>query len=792
MSKQTHAFQAEVAQLLHLVTHSLYSNQEIFLRELISNASDACDKLRFEALNNTALYEDAPELQVRLSFDKAAKTLTITDNGIGMTAQEAIDHLGTIAKSGTKDFMSKLSGDQKADAQLIGQFGVGFYSGFIVAEKITVETRRAGAKPEDGVRWISGGTGDFEVESITRAERGTSVILHLREDALEYANTWKLKEIVGKYSDHISLPILMEKEEWKDGELIDPKDENGGRKPGGMVKTGEWETINKASALWTRPKKDITDEQYADFYKQISRDFEAPLTWTHNRVEGSTEYTQLLYIPSKAPQDLWNRDKKAGIKLYVKRVFIMDEAEELMPSYLRFVKGVVDSADLPLNVSRELLQESRDVKAIREGCTKRVLSMLEDLAKYDKAPEAGADGVTDVLSEEDKAKQGQYSKFYAEFGAVLKEGLGEDFANKDRLSKLLRFASTTSDTVSVSFADYKARMKEGQDAIYYITADTLAAAKNSPQLEVFKKKGIEVLLMTDRVDEWALNFVHEFDGAPLQSVAKGAVDLGKLQDEEEKKAAETAAENFKPVLAKLKEALKDKAEDVRVTSRLVDSPACLVVTDGGMSMQLARMLKQAGQQAPEVKPVLEVNPEHALVKKTRRLGPFPRPGPHPVRPGPAGRGRLARRPGGLCEAGECVVELNVTCYPGLDPGSMTKSKAPPDSSQAVLLAFCITHQRGSTRQRPDPRHHPQARQPQRGRCPVGLGDHGYPVGHGLAGWMPGWVFDMKAVNTRPLSRALAGISSTCALPVGCSDGCDRQSAADPFAFENLPHTGGAD
>jgi molecular chaperone HtpG len=614
MSKQTHAFQAEVAQLLHLVTHSLYSNQEIFLRELISNASDACDKLRFEALNNTALYEDAPELQVRLSFDKAAKTLTITDNGIGMTAQEAIDHLGTIAKSGTKDFMSKLSGDQKSDAQLIGQFGVGFYSGFIVAEKITVETRRAGTAAAEGVRWISGGTGDFEVETITRAERGTSVILHLREEALDYANTWKLKEIVGKYSDHISLPILMEKEEWQDGELIDPNDENGGRKPGGMVKTGEWETINKASALWTRPKKDITDEQYADFYKQISRDFEAPLTWTHNRVEGSTEYTQLLYIPSKAPQDLWNRDKKAGIKLYVKRVFIMDEAEALMPSYLRFVKGVVDSADLPLNVSRELLQESRDVKAIREGCTKRVLSMLEDLAKHDKAPES-TDGVTDVLSEEDKAKLGQYSKFYAEFGAVLKEGLGEDFGNKDRLSKLLRFASTTSDTVSVSFADYKARMKEGQDAIYYITADTLAAAKNSPQLEVFKKKGIEVLLMTDRVDEWALNFVHEFDSTPLQSVAKGAFDLGKLQDEEEKKAAEDAAETFKPVLAKLKEALKDKAEDVRVTSRLVDSPACLVVTDDGMSMQLARMLKQAGQQAPEVKPVLEVNPEHALVKK---------------------------------------------------------------------------------------------------------------------------------------------------------------------------------
>jgi molecular chaperone HtpG len=625
MSKQTHAFQAEVAQLLHLVTHSLYSNQEIFLRELISNASDACDKLRFEALNNTALYEDAPELQVRLSFDKTAKTLTITDNGIGMTAQEAIDHLGTIAKSGTKDFMNKLSGDQKSDAQLIGQFGVGFYSGFIVAEKITVETRRAGAPAAEGVRWISGGTGDFEVETINRAERGTSVILHLREEALDYANSWKLKEIVGKYSDHISLPILMEKEEWKDGELIEPNNEEGGRQPGAMVKTGEWETINKASALWTRPKKDITDEQYADFYKQISRDFEAPLTWTHNRVEGSTEYTQLLYIPSKAPQDLWNRDKKAGIKLYVKRVFIMDEAEALMPSYLRFVKGVVDSADLPLNVSRELLQESRDVKAIREGCTKRVLSMLEDLAKHDKAPEASegandatTEGVSDVLSEEDKAKIGQYSKFYAEFGAVLKEGLGEDFGNQGRLSKLLRFASSN-DNVSIkgmtSLADYKARMKEGQDAIYYITADTLAAAKNSPQLEVFKKKGIEVLLMTDRVDEWALNFVHEFDGTPLQSVAKGAFDLGKLQDEEEKKAAEEAAETFKPVLAKLKEALKDKAEDVRVTSRLVDSPACLVVTDDGMSMQLARMLKQAGQQAPEVKPVLEVNPEHALVKK---------------------------------------------------------------------------------------------------------------------------------------------------------------------------------
>jgi len=620
MTKQTLSFQAEVAQLLHLVTHALYSNKEIFLRELISNASDACDKLRFDAINDSGLLEDAPNLEVRVSFDKDAKTLTITDNGIGMSTQEAIDHLGTIAKSGTKDFVSKLSGDQKADSQLIGQFGVGFYSGFIVADKITVESRRAGMKASEGVRWISGGAGDFEVESITREKRGTSIILHLREDAMDYASAWKVKGIISKYSDHISLPILMEKEEWKDGELINPNDEQGGRQPGAMVKTGEWETVNKASAIWSRPKKDITDEQYDEFYKQISHDFEAPLARTHNRVEGSTEYTQLLYIPGKAPMDLWNRDKKGGLKLYVKRVFIMDDAEALLPTYLRFVKGVVDSADLPLNVSRELLQESRDVKAIREGCTKRVLGMLEDLAKHDKAPETSTtDGVTDVVSAEDKAEAeanaGKYTKFYSEFGAVLKEGLGEDFANKERLAKLLRFASSMTDTVSVGFADYKARMKEGQEAIYYITADTMAAAKSSPQLEVFKKKGIEVLLMTDRVDEWALNYMHDFDGTPLQSVAKGAVDLGKLQDETEKKAAEEAAETFKPLLAKLKEALKDKAEDVRVTTRLVDSPACLVVQDHGMSTQLARMLKQAGQEAPEVKPVLEVNAEHALVKK---------------------------------------------------------------------------------------------------------------------------------------------------------------------------------
>jgi len=621
MTKQTLSFQAEVAQLLHLVTHSLYSNKEIFLRELISNASDACDKLRFEAINDGGLYESDSDLKVKVTFDKDAKTLTITDNGIGMSTQEAIEHLGTIAKSGTKDFVSKLSGDQKADSQLIGQFGVGFYSGFIVADKLTVESRRAGMKAEEGVRWISGGAGDFEVENITRPERGTSVILHLRDDAMDYCSAWKVKSIINKYSDHISLPIMMEKEEWKDGELINPSDEQGGHQPGGMVKTGEWETVNKANAIWARAKKDISEEQYNEFYKQISHDFEAPLAHTHNRVEGSTEYTQLLYIPGKAPMDLYNREKSAGIKLYVKRVFIMDDAEALLPTYLRFVKGVVDSADLPLNVSRELLQESRDVKAIREGCTKRVLGMLEDLAKNDKLPEvvAPSEGVTDVVSAEDKAEAeknaGKYTKFYNEFGAVLKEGLGEDYANKDRLAKLLRFASSTTDSVSVSFADYKTRMKEGQEAIYYITADNAAAAKNSPQLEVFKKKGIEVLLMTDRVDEWALNYLQDFDGTPLQSVAKGAVDLGKLQDEAEKKAAEEAAETFKPMLAKLKEALKDKAEDVRVTTRLVDSPACLVVQDHGMSTQLARMLKQAGQTAPEVKPVLEVNAEHPLVKK---------------------------------------------------------------------------------------------------------------------------------------------------------------------------------
>ena len=583
MDKKTHSFQAEVQQILHLVTHSLYSNKEIFLRELVSNASDACDKLRFEALDNAALYEDAPTLEVRVFFDAEAKTLTIRDNGIGMSADEAIAHLGTIAKSGTREFMSRLEGDQKKDANLIGQFGVGFYSGFIVADRMTVETRRAGLPAELGVRWSSTGTGDFEVETIDKPARGTDVILHLRDDEAEFLSTWKLKSIISKYSDHISLPILMKKEEW-DAEAKK------------QVVRDEWETVNKAAALWARAKSDVTDAEYQEFYKQISYDSDAPLAYTHNRVEGRTEYTQLLYVPAKAPFDLWNRDKRGGVKLYVKRVFIMDDAEALMPVYLRFVKGVIDSADLPLNVSRELLQESRDVKAIREGSTKRVLSMLEDVAENQK----------------DK-----YAEFWKQFGAVLKEGVGEDFGNQERLAKLLRFASTqaANDDQGVSFTDYVGRMKEGQGAIYYITADTLAAAKGSPQLEVFKKKGIEVLLLTDRVDEWMLSHLYEFDGKPLQSVAKGSFDLGKLQDEEEKKQAEAAAESFKPVLEKLQAALKDRAKDVRASTRLVDSPACLVVEDGAMSGHLARMLKQAGQSAPETKPILEVNPGHALVKK---------------------------------------------------------------------------------------------------------------------------------------------------------------------------------
>ena len=604
MSEQNahkHSFQAEVAQLLHLVTHSLYSNPDIFLRELISNASDACDKLRFEGINHPEYYENDPDLHVRVSFDEANQTLTISDNGIGLTEQEAIDHLGTIAKSGTKDFMSKLTGDQKSDAQLIGQFGVGFYSGFIVADKITVESRRAGAGADQAVRWVSAGTGEFEVEQIHKDSRGTDIILHLREDALDYLQSHKVKQIINKYSDHISLPIEMQKEVWQQEEAVEGEEP----KPGQYVKTGEWEAINSASALWTRNKNEVTEEQYIEFYKNLSHDFEAPLAWAHNRVEGSTEYTQLLYVPSKAAANIFTREAKAGIKLYVKRVFIMDDADNLIPNYLRFVQGVVDSADLPLNVSRELLQESRDVKTIREGNARRVLTMLDALAKS-----------------EDEKDQEKFKTFYREFGSVLKEGLGEDLGNRERILKLLRFSTSNNDAVSTSLQDYKARMPEGQKAIYYVTADSLNAAKNSPQLELFKKKGIEVLLMADRVDEWAMEFVHEFDGTPMQNVAKGAVDLGDLQDAEEKKALEAAAEQFKPVVEKLSDSLKAKTKEVRVTTRLVDSPACLVTGEGELSPQLIRMLQQAGQAVPESKPILEINPEHPLVKKLENSAQF--------------------------------------------------------------------------------------------------------------------------------------------------------------------------
>ncbi|MDO5543654.1 MAG: molecular chaperone HtpG [Acinetobacter sp.] len=598
---QKHSFQAEVAQLLHLVTHSLYSNPEIFLRELISNASDACDKLRFEGINHPEYYENDPDLRVRIRLDQDQKTLTISDNGIGLSQQEAIEHLGTIAKSGTKDFMSKLTGDQKADAQLIGQFGVGFYSGFIVADKITVESRRAGLAADEAVRWSSAGTGEFDVEQIHKAERGTDIILHLREDALDYLESYKVKQIINKYSDHISLPIQMQKEVWQQEEAAEGETPKAGQ----YVKTDEWEAINSASALWTRNKNEISEEQYIEFYKNLSHDFDAPLAWAHNRVEGSTEYTQLLYVPSKAPHNIFTREAKAGIKLYVKRVFIMDEADNLIPNYLRFVQGVVDSADLPLNVSRELLQESRDVKIIREGNTRRVLTMLDNLAKS-----------------EDEKDQEKFKQFYQEFGSVLKEGLGEDFGNRERILKLLRYATSSNDDISTSLADYKARMKEGQKAIYYVTADNLNAAKHSPQLELFKKKGIEVLLMAERVDEWAMNFVQEFDGTPMQNVSKGAVDLGDLQDAEEKKALDAAAEQFKPVVEQLSASLSGKTKEVRVTTRLVDSPACLVTGEGELSPQLIRMLKDAGQAVPDMKPILEINPEHPLVKKLQDSNQF--------------------------------------------------------------------------------------------------------------------------------------------------------------------------
>ena len=582
--KQTHpkesmAFQAEVKQLLQLMIHSLYSNKEIVLRELISNASDAADKLRFEALANGALYEDDSELKIRIAFDKEARTLTIADNGIGMSRDEVISHIGTIAKSGTKEFFSALTGDQAKDANLIGQFGVGFYSAFIIADKVTLTTRRAGAA--EAVRWESAGEGDYTLEDADKTSRGTEIVLHLREGEDEFLNDWKLKSIIRKYSDHIMLPIVMKKTEWKDG---------------AEVTTDEDETVNKASALWARSKNDITEEEYQEFYKHVSHDFENPLAYTHSRVEGKQEYISLLYIPGKAPFDLYDRERSHGIKLYVKRVFIMEDAEKLMPQYLRFVRGVIDTSDLPLNVSREILQSSRDVEAIKAGSVKKVLSLLEDMAEN---------------------KPEDYAKFYKEFGRVLKEGPGEDFANKEKIAGLLRFASTKADTdvQDVSLKDYISRMQPEQDVIYYITADSFAAAQHSPHLEIFRKKGIEVLLMSDRVDEWLLGSLTEFEGKKLQSIAKGDLDLGKLESETEKEIQKKIEEEAKTLVEKIKQSLGEQVKDVRVTHRLTDSPACLVSDEHDLSGNLARILKSAGQKAPETKPILEINPTHKLIKR---------------------------------------------------------------------------------------------------------------------------------------------------------------------------------
>ena len=590
---ETLNFQAEVKQLLHLMIHSLYSNREIFLRELISNASDACDKLRFEALDNGALYEGDADLKIRIAFDKDAKTVTVSDNGIGMSRDEVVAHLGTIAKSGTKEFFGKLTGDQQNDANLIGQFGVGFYSAFIVADKVTVVTRRAGLAADAGVRWectMSGDTaGAYTVEPVSKAGRGTDIILHLRDGQEDLLSSWKLKSLIRKYSDHIVQPILMQKEEWD-------------QEKGEQVVKDELETVNQASALWARSKNDISEDEYKAFYKHVGHDFDEPLAWTHSRAEGRHEYTQLLYIPKRAPFDMWDRNARHGIKLYVKRVFIMDDAEKLMPTYLRFVRGVVDSADLSLNVSREILQESKDIDTIRAGCTKKVLGLLESFATSDEAGD-----------------QEKYATFWKEFGKVLKEGVGEDFANKDKIAGLLRFASTHADTPDevVSLKDYIGRMKEGQDKIYYVTAESFNAAKNSPHLEIFRKKGIEVLLLSDRVDEWVIGNLTEFDGKSLVSVAKGGLDLGGLEDEAEKKEAEQAADEFKELLDKMKASLGERVKDVRVTLRLTDSPACLVADEHDMGMNLSRILKAAGQQAPVSKPILEINPHHPAVLRLK-------------------------------------------------------------------------------------------------------------------------------------------------------------------------------
>jgi molecular chaperone HtpG len=584
---EKYGFQTEVKQLLQLMIHSLYSNKEIFLRELVSNAADAADKLRFNALENNALYENDGDLHVKISTDSEAGTITISDNGIGMSKEEVIENLGTIAKSGTKDFFSKLSGDKAKDSQLIGQFGVGFYSAFIVADKVTVKTRAAGTSADQGVLWISEGEGDFELGDIEKSERGTEITLHLREDEKEFLDAWKLRSIIGKYSDHISIPVRM----WKD-EVPESDGPDGEKIP---ATPGEWEAVNKATALWTRDKSDISDEEYNEFYKHISHDFSDPLTWAHNKVEGKSEYTSLLYIPSKAPFDLWNRDQNHGLKLYVQRVFIMDDAEQFMPTYLRFVKGLLDSSDLPLNVSREILQDNKVTQTLRQGCTKRVLQMLERMAKNDAE---------------------KYQSFYAEFGNVLKEGPAEDFSNKEKIAGLLRFASTHNDsqTPTVSLQDYIDRMKEGQDKIYYVTADSYEAAKNSPHLEIFRKKGIEVLLMGERIDEWLMSHLTEFGEKQFQSIARADVDLGDLDDEETKKAQEEAEKEVEGVLERVKTALGDKVGDVKFTHRLTDSPAVIVADDNGMTTQMMKLMQSAGQPVPEVKYHFELNPEHQLVK----------------------------------------------------------------------------------------------------------------------------------------------------------------------------------
>lgn len=579
-AKETRGFATEAKQLLHLMIHSLYSNKEIFMRELVSNASDAADKLRFEALENASLYEDDPNLRIRVSFDKDANTITIDDNGIGMSREEVIENLGTIAKSGTAQFMSKLSGDQKKDAQLIGQFGVGFYSAFIVADKVEVFTRRAGADKDQAVHWTSTGEAEYTVEAAEKASRGTQVVLHLKKGEEDFADGWRLRSIIKKYSDHISLPIVMEKQHFGDeAEKKEPEDE----------------TINKATALWTRSRSDITDEEYKEFYKHVSHDFADPLTWSHNRVEGKLDYTCLLYLPGRAPFDLYNREGARGLKLYVQRTFIMDQAEQFLPMYLRFIKGVVDSNDLSLNVSREILQKDPNVDNMKSALTKRVLDMLAKLA----------------------GDAEQYAKFWKEFGQVLKEGPAEDYANKEKIAKLLRFSTTHTNSAEQdqSLDQYIERMKEGQEKIYYVVAENFNTAKNSPHLEVFRKKGIEVLLLTDRVDDWLMGHLMEYQDKPFQDVSKGALDLGAIESEEEKQSQKETEKQFESMVSRMKNALTDMVEDVRITHRLTNSPACLVVGEHDMGAQMRRLLESAGQKVPEGKPIIEINPEHPLVVK---------------------------------------------------------------------------------------------------------------------------------------------------------------------------------